>query len=800
MRKQLFTLLCALVAGTGISSAEVYSGSCGYNLSWTLDTQDSILHITGTGKMTDFDNPNTCSYCTNSPFSNPAIAVVDVEEGVTSIGDYAFEGQNGINIRVVHLPSTIQRIGKHAFDYCPNLYDITIPDACTEIGEHAFEDCYSLTSLFVPNTVTTIGTGAFTHIPNVDYHGSASPKYNYDTNWQARTRNGVVDGYFIYTDETKATLSACSAVAIDSVMIPYGVISIAKVAFLACENITYLYIPSTVTNIGSEACFMNNNIKSRNHCCIVFDAKRCDDFTAGQPFLRYASSSSSPHPYVVLGDSVEYLPNYFYENLYHASLRIPKNLKEIGLYAIDKNISAFYVDEENAYFSSNEGFLYDKNKQILLNAGELGDDVNIPEGTIAIASRAFWYASMKSVYLPESLQEIKEYAFTEISVGKSTKIIMKTNIPPTVYSNSIDPRIPIYVPLGSLSAYQSDSQWNGYIVRVLNWTARSNGANPTSVSITIGDNYTQQYISSCGLDGSKEEYPGYIIECIGLEPANEYANVPLFIKTIAGDRDTIHYSFVTSALELTTQPSKPVSSTTAILLAQTNMVDAEVSCGFEWKRNDAPDDMPGAKVHCPVANGTMAGRLTGLKDDVYYKYRAYYLSAAGNIYFGDWQYIFTGDNTVEFDPILYTYAAVSVTETEATLRGYALAGSEDFTEQGFEYWAESRVPHANNAPAYMPAALGEHHFVKVSGISMTRTLTGLDEGTVYKYRTYAKISSQTIYGSEMSFTTKGEYSGTEDIEAITSSPDTPVRKILHGGQIFILRGDKVYSITGQEVK
>jgi hypothetical protein len=40
---------------------------------------------------------------------------------------------------------------------------------------------------------------------------------------------------------------------------------------------------------------------------------------------------------------------------------------------------------------------------------------------------------------------------------------------------------------------------------------------------------------------------------------------------------------------------------------------------------------------------------------------------------------------------------------------------------------------------------------------MRVTLQNLDEGTVYKYRTYAKVGEQTIYGSEMSFTTEGEY-------------------------------------------
>ena len=341
------------------------------------------------------------------------------------------------------------------------------------------------------------------------------------------------------------------------------------------------------------------------------------------------------------------------------------------------------------------------------------------------------------------------------------------------------------------------------------------------------------------------------------------------LTSTEGLTETVNVSFTTTARELTTKPSKPVSSTTAILLAETNMSDAEVSCGFEYKRNDAPADMDGTKVFCPVASGQMAGRLKGLKDDVYYKYRAFYQSAAGNMYYGDWQYIFTGDVAVEFDPILYTYGATIVKENEATISGYALAGSEDFTEQGFEYWAETRANGGTNAPRRMPAALDEHFFVQASGISLRVTLNNLDAGTVYKYRVYGKVGDQYYYGSEQTFTTQGTYTpptytitfanwdGTElqssQVEegtlpeytgatperpedeqytysfngwtptiviasadatytaTYTATPksqgidnvqrdDVQCTKVLRDGQIVILRGEKVYSITGQEVR
>ncbi len=573
----------------------------------------------------------------------------------------------------------------------------------------------------------------------------------------------------------------------------YRVTSIIANAFAGSNNITYVYIPPTIVNIGEYA-FSTNKLKT-----ILFNARRCTNLP--QIISNQQRDGADPTS-IRLGDSVEYLPNYFYENLYRSHLHLPKNLREIGPHAIDRNISSFSVDAQNEFFSADNHFLYNKNQQILIkyaNAGEGRTNVNIPEGITLIAKRAFNNAQAKTVFLPESLLEIGEEAFVNMFINR---ISIHTKTPPTISYSSIDKSIPIFVPLGSLNTYKNAHVWKELNIRVINMLVTAN-CSATSAHILIGDTEATPLIASCGVNGD-DEFTGNVIEYIGLEPNSTYNNVLFYIKTIEGDYDTIHYSFTTTALTLTTKPSKTVSATTAILLAETNMSDAEVSCGFEYKRNDAPADMAGTKVFCPVASGQMAGRLKNLKDDVYYKYRAFYQSKSGNMYYGDWQYIFTGDNAVEFDPILYTYTASVVTETGATLSGYALAGSEDFTEQGFEYWAESRVNVQGTkvAPRRMPAALNEHFFVQANGIKMTVTLTNLDEGTVYKYRAYGKVGNQYYYGSEQTFTTQGEWQESQGIEEVPSDPQSGIKaqKILRDGQIFILRGEKTYTIDGRQVR
>ena len=175
------------------------------------------------------------------------------------------------------------------------------------------------------------------------------------------------------------------------------------------------------------------------------------------------------------------------------------------------------------------------------------------------------------------------------------------------------------------------------------------------------------------------------------------------------------------------------------------MADEETSCGFEWRRYDAPEEMPSTKVYCPVYGGTMAGTLKNLSENVYYKYRPFYKSSAGNEYFGDWVAFITADAGVEFEPVVYTYNSPSVTQTNATLQGVALRGSSEITEQGFEYWKKGT---GNMLKA------GGVSKVKATGERMSATATGLQPGTAYKFRAYVIAGGKTSYGAEVDFVTQ----------------------------------------------
>ena len=132
---------------------EVKEGRCGDELTWRLSA-DGVLTISGTGDMWDYgyDYPSWYDYVDQ-------IQVCIIEEGVTSIGAYAFYecGQ----LISVQIPQGVTRIGNGAFTYCRNLTSVELPDSVTSMDQYAFAGCPRLESVRISAGLSAIAFGAF---------------------------------------------------------------------------------------------------------------------------------------------------------------------------------------------------------------------------------------------------------------------------------------------------------------------------------------------------------------------------------------------------------------------------------------------------------------------------------------------------------------------------------------------------------------------------------------------------------------------------------------------------------------
>ena len=183
-------------------------------------------------------------------YNNSDVKKIVIEDGVTSIGDYAFRGCSSLTS--ITLPDSVTSIGDCAFVFCVGLSSITLPDSVTSIGDSAFKNCSSLTSITIPDRVTSIEPYAFDNcssltsitIPNSVTSIGASAFYN------CRSLTSITIPDRVTSIESRA-FTGCSS--LTSITIPDSVTSIGYATFAGCSSLTSITIPDSVTSIGESA-------------------------------------------------------------------------------------------------------------------------------------------------------------------------------------------------------------------------------------------------------------------------------------------------------------------------------------------------------------------------------------------------------------------------------------------------------------------------------------------------------------------------------------------------------------------
>ncbi len=248
-------MLLSIVSVVDFSAyADVETGKCGGNVTYSLDTSTGVLTISGTGKMTDY------SYY-SSPFRyDTKIRAVTIDYGVTSIGDFAFF--NCTSLTSVTIPDSVTSIGYAAFKNCRSLTSVTIPNSVTIIWDQAFCFCKSLTSITIPNSVTSIGESVFSRCTsltsievsgnNKNYSSLDGVLFNKDKSELIIYPAGKTDGEYEIPNSVTSigedAFDGCSSLA--SVTIPNSVTSIGSSAFCYCTSLSSVTIPDSVTSIG----------------------------------------------------------------------------------------------------------------------------------------------------------------------------------------------------------------------------------------------------------------------------------------------------------------------------------------------------------------------------------------------------------------------------------------------------------------------------------------------------------------------------------------------------------------------
>ncbi len=362
------------------ASAETITGTCGDNLTWTFDNSTGTLTISGTGAMYDFSYSGSNSV----PWGTyrRSVKTVVINEGVTTIGNYAFYSfealtditipdsvtaigkstfYGGYGLKEVKIPDFVTTIGDSAFSDCVYLEKINIPENVTEIGNYAFNSCVSLETVIIPDSVITLGERAFARCFGL-------------------TSVTIGEGITLISNEL---FRECKG--ITSITIPDSVASIGNNAFASCEALTEVAIGKGVISIGDNA-FGN--------CSSI-------------------ESITLPNGTTTIGNKA------FYNCSGLKKVVIPESVTSIGEQAFlgCRNLTNTVVDSNNQYYSSDEyGVLFNKDKTTLIQY--LGDNTRasyaIPDSVTIVGSYAFNNSdNLENITIPDSVTTISEYAFAD---------------------------------------------------------------------------------------------------------------------------------------------------------------------------------------------------------------------------------------------------------------------------------------------------------------------------------------------------------------------------------------------------
>ncbi len=208
------------------------------------------------GSQLDHIGTSAFEGCTN-------LSEITLPEGLTYIDSYAFRFCE--SLETIRIPGGVQSLGHGSFAFCYSLREIVFEEGIQIIESEVFYDCTSLKSVDLPSAVMTIGYYAFSgcsSLQKVTLPASLEEIgeqcfYLCDNLENITLDEGnpylaVRDG-ILYSGDGTRLLQAFPTFKGNEVVLPAGVVEIARQAFSNCHTITSLVANSELRTIGYQA-------------------------------------------------------------------------------------------------------------------------------------------------------------------------------------------------------------------------------------------------------------------------------------------------------------------------------------------------------------------------------------------------------------------------------------------------------------------------------------------------------------------------------------------------------------------
>ena len=739
--------------------------------------------------------PNSVTYIGSSTFAYcSGLTSVTIPNSVTIIGASVFSGCSGLTS--IEIPNTVTYIGSYAFYDCTGLTSLTIPNSVTYIGEGAFDGCTGMTSIEIPNSVTYIGMRAF-----VGCTGLTS----------VTIPNSV-------TSIGEETFSGC--IGLTSVTIGNSVTSIGERAFYDCTDLTSVAIGNSVTSIGKDAfgqCFSLTSVHISDiaaWCNISFDYE--DGYIDSNP-LSWAE-------------------HLFLNDTEITELRIPDGVASIGMCAFYgcASLTSVIIPNSVTYIGSST-FAYCFGLT----------SVTIPNSVISIGEEPFaGCSSLTDIY---------------VDCGDIERMMQLLNNDNRVKHSPIPYAITAYADHGSVTTNINNeltvcdsvtcSVNSDYGYHFAQWSD-GNTDNPRTITLTQDTTFTAEFVidksGTCGKDnvltwsyddqsktltitGNGELTENYTY---GLEAPTQTERLIIAegVTTIGNNAFADMCSTITS-LALSSTVAEIGDSAFAglnnrkfnklVLPNDIRSIGAHAFDGASYLKTIYFGSALEEIGELAFNGCTRVQEMTCLAE-ITPNVGAYGLASISSLatlyvpsdYLFDYQIdtnwsrfvlktIGTTETTVTNDEVTVV-PAENTAEVTWPVSTEASSYTLEITKDGVTFCtlvfnADGQLTGIAFAPdrdnsSYAPAAVQTAN-------GMMFTVTGLNSGTNYSLSLVAKNAAQQMVASyQNTFTTIGVATSLDQIDSSSLRGADRGRLILRNGQVYILRGDRTYTLTGAEVK
>lgn len=392
--------------------------------------------------------PSTLKSIGNNAFDNNNLTSLQLNDGLETIGNYAFSGSKDLSASPVVIPQSVTSIGGSAFYNCDQMTSFTFPESLstldtyvlagcdnlqtvvfprnmTTIPRSTCEGCKRLANVTLPENVVTIGLQAF-------YGATSLPAITLPA-----TVKTIEDNAFRDTNIPSLTLNE-------------GLESIGASAFYNCDRLKTLNIPSTVKNIGNYAFYSCDSILT-----VTFP----EDMTALTTIGTSIFGNNKRLTKVTLPKTgMSTIPNSMFQECDRLrNIQLPATITSIGdhaFYSCD-SLQTIYIPD-GVKSIGYETFDYCKGLRY----------VRLPEGLESIGQSCFGYTEkLPFINIPSTVTSMGNWAIHTTASSSNTNFksigIMGSTMPGTkdhVFWQ-YQPAFSLLVPAGQESDYQNSTSW-----------------------------------------------------------------------------------------------------------------------------------------------------------------------------------------------------------------------------------------------------------------------------------------------------------------------------------------------------